>query len=277
VVAATADPNPTVARRGIAILRENAVHVDVGLLQDEAQELNDAFAHFIRARTPLVSLKIAATLDGRIAPPHAAHEAGTSFAITSPASHARVQQLRHEHDALLTGIGTVLADDPLLTDRSQRPRRRPLLRIVLDSQLRLPLEARILEHVQNDLLIVTRSEDPQRRAALEARGARVLTVDTQQEGGISLRALLQHLGQADITSVMIEGGGRLNRSALVAAVVDKLYLFQAPRFLGPEAIPMIGGASTSSLPRLLRYKVERIDEDLLLAGYLRDPWAAFGS
>jgi diaminohydroxyphosphoribosylaminopyrimidine deaminase/5-amino-6-(5-phosphoribosylamino)uracil reductase len=277
VVAATADPNPTVAGRGIAILRENAVHVDVGLLQDEAQELNDAFAHFIRGRTPLVSLKIAATLDGRIAPPHAAHEAGTSFAITSPASHARVQQLRHEHDALLTGIGTVLADDPLLTDRSQRPRRRPLLRIVLDSQLRLPLEARILEHVQNDLLIVTRSEDPQRRAALEARGARVLTVDTQQEGGISLRALLQHLGQADITSVMIEGGGRLNRSALVAAVVDKLYLFQAPRFLGPEAIPMIGGASTNSLPRLLRYKVERIDEDLLLTGYLRDPWAAFGS
>jgi diaminohydroxyphosphoribosylaminopyrimidine deaminase/5-amino-6-(5-phosphoribosylamino)uracil reductase len=134
-----------------------------------------------------------------------------------------------------------------------------------------------LEHVQDDLLIVTRGENARRRAALEARGARVLTVDTQQEGGISLRALLQHLGQGDITSVMIEGGGLLNRSALVAGIVDKLYLFQAPRFLGPEAIPMINGASTNSLPRLLRYKVERIDEDLLLTGYLRDPWAAFSS
>jgi diaminohydroxyphosphoribosylaminopyrimidine deaminase/5-amino-6-(5-phosphoribosylamino)uracil reductase len=277
VVAATVDPNPAVAGRGIAILRENAVHVDVGLLEGEAQELNDAFANFIRSRTPLVSLKIAATLDGRIAPPHPVHAARTSFPITSPASHARVQQLRHAHDALLTGIGTVLADDPLLTDRSQRPRRRPLLRVVLDSQLRLPLEARILEHVQDDLLIVTRSENAQRSAAFEARGARVLTVDTQQEGGISLRALLQHLGQADITSMMIEGGGRLNRSALAASVVDKLYLFQAPRFLGPEAIPMINGASTNSLPHLLRYKVERIDEDLLLTGYLRDPWAAFSS
>ena len=272
VVAATVDPNPAVAGRGIAILRENAVHVDVGLLEDEARELNDAFAHFIRNRTPLVSLKIAATLDGRIAPPRATHAVGTSFPITSLASHARVQQLRHAHDALLTGIGTVLADDPLLTDRSQRPRRRPLLRIVLDSQLRLPFEARILEKVHDDLLIVTRSENTERRAALEARGARVLTIETQQDGRISLRALLQHLGQADITSMMIEGGGRLNRSALIAGVVDKLYLFQAPRFLGPEAIPMIDGASATSLPQLLRYNVDRIEDDLLLTGYLREPW-----
>ena len=272
VVAATVDPNPAVAGRGIAILRENAVHVDVGLLEEEAQELNDAFAHFIRNRSPLVSLKIATTLDGRIAPSHATHAKRASFPITSAASHARVQQLRHAHDALLTGIGTILADDPLLTDRSQRPRRRPLLRIVLDSQLRLPLEARILEQVQEDLLIVTRSKNAEHRAALEARGARVLTIDTQQDGGLSLRALLQHLGQADITSVMIEGGGRLNRSALVADVVDKLYLFQAPRFLGPEAIPMIDGAPAPSLPRLLRYKVDRIEEDLLVTGYLRDPW-----
>lgn len=277
VVAATVDPNPAVAGRGLALLRDNAVHVDVGLLETEARQLNDAFAHFIRTRSPLVSLKIAATLDGRIAPPPASRVARTSFPITSPASHVRVQELRHAHDALLTGIGTVLADDPLLTGRSQRPRRRPLLRVVLDSQLRLPLDARILQQVQDDLLIVTRSENAERRAALEARGARVLTVATQQEGGISLRALLQHLGQADITSVMIEGGGRLNRSALVAGVVDKLYLFQAPRFVGPEAVPMLDGAPTSSLPRLLRYNIERIGEDLLLTGYLRDPWAASSS
>ncbi len=130
VVAATSDPNPLVQGQGLAMLREAGVDVSVGLLASEARELNDAFAHFIRHHTPLVSLKIAATLDGAIAPPAGTHQEGrtrrASFAITGPASRARVQELRHAHDALLTGIGTVLADDPLLTDRSQRARRRPL-------------------------------------------------------------------------------------------------------------------------------------------------------
>jgi diaminohydroxyphosphoribosylaminopyrimidine deaminase / 5-amino-6-(5-phosphoribosylamino)uracil reductase len=131
VVAATGDPNPLVQGRGLAMLREAGVDVSVGLLATEARELNDAFAHFIRHHTPLVSLKIAATLDGAIAPPASTQRKRVSFPITGPASRARVQELRHAHDALVTGIGTVLADDPLLTDRSQHPRRRPLLRIVM--------------------------------------------------------------------------------------------------------------------------------------------------
>jgi diaminohydroxyphosphoribosylaminopyrimidine deaminase/5-amino-6-(5-phosphoribosylamino)uracil reductase len=183
-----------------------------------------------------------------------------------------VQELRHAHDALLTGIGTVLADDPLLTDRSQRPRRRRLLRIVLDSQLRLPLESRILENVADDLVIVTRSEDDARGRALIARGARVLKLDAQAEGGISLRALLQYLSEQEITSVMIEAGARLNQSALATDVVDKLYLFQSPRFLGPGSVPMLAGAPAARLPRLLRYSSECLDEDMLIAGYVRDPW-----
>jgi diaminohydroxyphosphoribosylaminopyrimidine deaminase / 5-amino-6-(5-phosphoribosylamino)uracil reductase len=272
VVAATSDPNPLVQGQGLAMLRTAGVDVSVGLLAPEARELNDAFAHFIRHRTPLVSLKIAATMDGAIAPPPSKQHERASFPITSPASRARVQELRHAHDALLTGIGTVLADDPLLTDRSQRPRRRPLLRVVLDSQLRLPLASRILEGVQDDLLIVTRSEDSARQHALSDRGARILKIDAQADGGISLRALLQHLGQQEIASVMIEAGARLNRSALVADVVDKLYLFQAPRFLGPEAVPMLAGAHATSLPRLLRYRTERMEEDTLTEGYIHDPW-----
>jgi diaminohydroxyphosphoribosylaminopyrimidine deaminase/5-amino-6-(5-phosphoribosylamino)uracil reductase len=183
-----------------------------------------------------------------------------------------VQELRHAHDALITGIGTVLADDPLLTDRSQHARRRPLLRVVLDSQLRLPLASRMLQGVQDDLLIVTRSEDHARQQALIDRGARILKIDAQAEGGISLRALLEHLGHEDIASVMIEAGARLNRSALVADVVDKLYLFQAPRFLGPDAIPMLAGAHATSLPRLLHYRTGRIEEDTLTEGYIHDPW-----
>jgi diaminohydroxyphosphoribosylaminopyrimidine deaminase/5-amino-6-(5-phosphoribosylamino)uracil reductase len=276
VVAATSDPNPLVQGRGLAMLREAGVDVSVGLLATEARELNDAFAHFIRHHTPLVSLKIAATLDGAIAPPPGTHlESHTkraSFPITGPASWARVQELRHAHDALVTGIGTVLADDPLLTDRSQRPRRRRLLRIVLDSQLRLPLASRILDGVQDDLLIVTRSEDHARQQALTNRGTRILRIDAQAEGGISLRALLEHLAQQDVISVMIEAGARLNRSALVADVVDKLYLFQAPRFLGPDAVPMLAGAHATSLPRLLHYRTERMEEDSLTEGYIHDPW-----
>jgi diaminohydroxyphosphoribosylaminopyrimidine deaminase/5-amino-6-(5-phosphoribosylamino)uracil reductase len=272
VVAATSDPNPLVQGHGLAMLREAGLDVSVGMLATEARELNDAFAHYVRHRTPLVSLKIAATLDGAIAPLPGSHRKRASFPITGPASRARVQELRHAHDALLTGIGTVLADDPLLTDRSQRRRRRPLLRIVFDSQLRLPLASRILDVVQDDLLIVTRSEDGVRARALTDRGARILRMDAQADGGISLRALLKHLGEQDITSVMIEAGARLNRSALAADTVDKLYLFQAPRFLGPGSVPMLDGAPATSLPHLLRYHTERIEEDLLIAGYVHDPW-----
>jgi diaminohydroxyphosphoribosylaminopyrimidine deaminase/5-amino-6-(5-phosphoribosylamino)uracil reductase len=277
VVAATADPNPLVQGRGLAMLREAGITVSVGLLAAEARELNDAFAHYVRHRTPLVSLKIAATLDGAIAPPPGVDHERASFPITGAASRACVQALRHAHDALLTGIGTVLADDPLLTDRSQLPRRRPLLRIVLDSQLRLPPTSRILEGVEDDLVIITRSEDDIRRQALTARGARILVIDAQADGGISLRALLEYLGQQEITSVMIEAGARLNRSALVADVVDKLYLFQAPRFLGPESVPMLAGPHATTLPHLLRYRTERIEEDTLIAGYFHDPWELLAS
>jgi diaminohydroxyphosphoribosylaminopyrimidine deaminase/5-amino-6-(5-phosphoribosylamino)uracil reductase len=272
VVAATADPNPLVAGRGLAMLRDAGIDVSVGPLAAEARELNDAFAHSIRQHTPLVSLKIAATLDGAIAPPPSLNHERASFSITSAASRARVQELRHAHDALLTGIGTVLADDPLLTDRSECPRRRRLLRIVLDSQLRLPLDARILKVAEDDLLVVTRSEDMARQQALIARGASVLKLNAEAEGGISLRALLEYLGGQEILSVMIEAGARLNRGALVADVVDKLYLFQSPHFLGPGSVPMLAGAPAATLPRLLRYSAEQVDQDMLLAGYIHDPW-----
>jgi diaminohydroxyphosphoribosylaminopyrimidine deaminase / 5-amino-6-(5-phosphoribosylamino)uracil reductase len=272
VVVATGDPNPLVSGHGFRMLREAGIDVSVGLLAAEARELNDAFAHFIRHRMPFVSLKIAATLDGTIAPPQRIHHDRASFPITGPAAHARVQELRHAHDALLTGIGTILTDDPLLTDRSGRPRRRPLLRVVLDSQLRLPVTARILENVNDDLLIVTRSEDHAPRQALIERGARILAIETQASGGISLRALLKYLGEQEITSVMVEAGAHLNRSVLVADLADKLYLFQALHFLGPEAVPMFAGPHATALPRLLRYRTEQIEDDLLIEGYMHDPW-----
>jgi diaminohydroxyphosphoribosylaminopyrimidine deaminase/5-amino-6-(5-phosphoribosylamino)uracil reductase len=183
-----------------------------------------------------------------------------------------VQELRHAQDALLTGIGTILADDPLLTDRSGLPRRRPLLRIVLDSQLRLPLTSRLLETIADDLLVVTRSKDHARREALTARGARILAIDARANGGISLRALTKYLGEQAITSLMVEAGGRVNRSVLAADLADKLYLFQAPRFLGPEAVPMLAGSRATALPHLLRYRTERLGDDMLIEGYVHGPW-----
>src|ERR1700760_5529 len=200
VVVATSDPNPAVNGEGIAFLREAGIEVSVGVMQAEARKLNDAFARFIRTRLPFVTLKAAVTLDGRIAPREKA--AGTPMWVTGDAARAEVQELRHGNDALLTGIGTVLADDPLLTDRSQRSRRRPLLRVVLDSQLKMPLKSRLLATAADDLLIVTRSDDQARRRVLTERGARILQIDTQAEGGISLRALLARLGEQNITSVM---------------------------------------------------------------------------
>jgi diaminohydroxyphosphoribosylaminopyrimidine deaminase/5-amino-6-(5-phosphoribosylamino)uracil reductase len=289
VVVATADPNPAVNGQGIAYLRNAGVEVTVGVLEREARALNDAFARFIRTRLPFVTLKAAVTLDGRIAPreramgrggaqelgqtPPGAADASSPFWITGEAARAQVQEMRHANDALLTGIGTVMADDPLLTDRSERPRRRPLLRVVLDSQLKMPLSARLLANVADDLLVVTRSENEERRRELLKRGARLLEIDTQEEGGISLRALLAKLGEQNITSVMVEGGARINRSVLLSDSADKLCLFYAPTFLGADAVPVLSIGQQARWPRLTDYQLRRYGSDFAVEGCLRDPWA----
>ena len=161
VVASMPDPNPKVSGRGFEKLREAGVHVEVGRLEDQAHRLNEAFARYIRHGVPLVTLKAAMTLDGKIAPPPANQEApnhgdvsqtADGFSgnwITSEIARAHVHELRHQHDALLVGVGTILSDNPLLTDRSGRPRRRPLLRVILDSRLRLPVESRLVQSAAN--------------------------------------------------------------------------------------------------------------------------------
>ncbi len=272
VVVATADPNPAVHGHGIDLLRAAGIPVTIGVLQAEARGLNNAFARFIRTRQPFVTLKAASTLDGRIAPALDAHPAGAPFPITGAAARAEVQLLRHSHDALLTGIGTVLADDPLLTDRSGRARRRPLLRVVLDSQLRLPLSSRLVGTAPQDLLVVTHSEDAAKRRAFTERGVRVLQVDAQDDGGISLHAVLAKLGEQEITSVLIEAGSRINRSALLSDAVDRLYLFYAPTFLGPEAVPLLAEGALAHWPRLPDPKLHTFGQDFAVEGLLRDPW-----
>ena len=238
VVAPIEDPNPLVAGRGFRRLREAGIEVEMAAsFAAEAGKLNEPFLHFMRTGRPLVTLKTAITLDGKISAPD-----DNRGWITSERARAHVQELRHDHDAILTGIGTVLADDPLLTDRTGSQRARPLLRIVMDSQLRLPVDSKIARSAQGDLVAVTTSaSSPDRRAQLEARGVQVLVFDGPG-GRADLGALIRWLGEQRRLSLMIEAGSKLNWTALESGLVDRIFFYYAPKILGGlEALPLAGG------------------------------------
>lgn len=251
VVAAMEDPNPLVAGDGLRQLV--AAGVDVYLAHEfkaEAERLNEAFVHFMRHGRPLVLLKSAVTLDGKIAAPE-----DNSGWITSEKARAHVQQLRHESDTILTGIGTVLGDDPQLTDRSGFLRGRPLLRIVLDSQLRIPLASRMVHGANNDLLVVTTSAAAaERRRALEARGVQVLVLDGR-DGRTDLPALVRYLAQQRYLSLMIEAGSKVNWAALESGIVDKIFFYYAPKILGGmQSLPVAGGSGRRRRVDAIRFR-----------------------
>jgi diaminohydroxyphosphoribosylaminopyrimidine deaminase/5-amino-6-(5-phosphoribosylamino)uracil reductase len=239
VVFASFDPNPDVAGEGLRRLRAAGIQVEhAAEYEAEAVKLNEPFFHFMRTRKPLVTLKCAMTLDGKIAAP----EDNTGW-ITSERAREHVQRLRHAADAIVTGIGTVLADDPLLTDRSGLPRARPLLRVVLDSTLRLPLHSKMVQSAAGDLLVVaTSAASAERRQALEKRGIEVMSFDGPR-GRVDILDVVSTLGRRRCLSAMIEAGSKLNWAVLEAGAVDKVFLYYAPKILGGLAsLPMAGGA-----------------------------------
>jgi diaminohydroxyphosphoribosylaminopyrimidine deaminase / 5-amino-6-(5-phosphoribosylamino)uracil reductase len=271
VVVATADPNPLVQGRGIARLRAQGVAVIEGVLQEPARALNDSFARFIYKSLPFVTMKVALTLDGRIAP--AQQVPGETFWITGDLARAEVHRMRHAADAVIAGVGTVLADDPLLTDRSGLRRRRPLLRIVLDSRLRTPLDAKLILTAPEDVLIVFSDADVEKQSALEARGVRLMQVpDAAGSQRIPLPELLLRLGRMQILNLMVEGGAEVYSSALAANIVDRLVMFYAPRFLGPAAVPVLG--AITGVPPIQRYALKQFGQDFAVDALLRDPWSA---
>jgi diaminohydroxyphosphoribosylaminopyrimidine deaminase / 5-amino-6-(5-phosphoribosylamino)uracil reductase len=288
VVASMPDPNPKVSGRGFEKLRAAGVHVEVGQLEAEARRLNEAFARYIRHGVPLVTLKTAMTLDGKIAPSAAVgsnRAAGTPAGgwITGETARAHVQQQRHQSDAILVGVGTILADDPLLTDRSGHPRRRPLLRVILDSHLRLPLESRLVQSIANDgtlksdVLVFCSSGEGKKKLELEALGVRVEQLtSTAPDGRPDLHAILRRLGQLEITSVMIEGGSAVNGASLAAGVADKVFLYYAPKIIASEgSVPFASGAAFHRPAEPLHVKhlhLHRFGEDFAVEGYLRDPY-----
>jgi diaminohydroxyphosphoribosylaminopyrimidine deaminase/5-amino-6-(5-phosphoribosylamino)uracil reductase len=286
VVASMPDPNPKVSGRGFEQLRAAGIHVDVGRLEEQARRLNEAFARYIRHSSPFVTLKAAMTLDGKIAPPpvEALVAKGGMPAggwITSEVARAHVQELRYQHDAILVGAGTILADNPLLTDRTGRPRRRPLLRVILDSRLRLPLDSQLVHSLgsenKNDVLVFCTSANEQKQAELERLGVRIEKIPGfESDGRPDLSAVLHRLGQLEILSVLIEGGATVNWAALAAGAVDKVFLFYAPKILGGTgSVPFAAGPGfrqMSQAAQVKRLHLHRFGEDFAVEGYLRDPY-----
>jgi diaminohydroxyphosphoribosylaminopyrimidine deaminase / 5-amino-6-(5-phosphoribosylamino)uracil reductase len=266
VVAAMEDPNPKTRGAGFTRLRSADVEVETGVSTGEAEKLNEGFACWITTQKPFVTLKSALTLDGQLAIPKARGSKKRVW-ITSEESRAEVHRMRHASDALLTGIGTILADDPLLTDRSGLQRRRGLLRIILDTKLRLSPKARIVETADDNLLVFT-------AASLKSPKARKL-----QNAGVELIPLkhgprqrdlhlvLKELGRRDILSVLLEGGPTLNGTALAAGIVNRLVLFYAPKLAGLRILPF-AIAPSYTLPPLRIRALQQFGPDVAIDALL---------
>ncbi len=286
VVCSMEDPNPRVAGQGFAKLRASGITVEVGLFAAEAKKLNESFAKYIRHRKPLVTLKSAMTLDGKIADAtKPGTEPGSATPVTEGArsgyhwitgevARAHVQQLRHQSDAILAGVGTVMADDPLLTDRSGLPRRRKLMRVILDSYLRITPASRVIQTADNDVLVLCSDAEKSAKQALELKGIRVQQIAATEDGRPDFAAIVQILGELEITSLLIEGGALVNGAALASGEVDKVFLYYAPKIFGGDAVPFLGGESLRGKTQCVQnFELHRFGEDFALEGYLRDPYA----
>jgi diaminohydroxyphosphoribosylaminopyrimidine deaminase/5-amino-6-(5-phosphoribosylamino)uracil reductase len=265
VVIGMQDPNPVVNGKGIEALRRSGLDVKVGVLEKECQRLNEAFCKYILKKVPFVVLKVAATLDGKIAT-----RTGDSKWISGEASRRFVHKLRDKVDGVLVGVGTVLRDDPLLTARMKEGREP--YRIVLDSRLKIPEEAKIFEYSPSKVILATTESAPQEKIErLEKRGVRVLIIDSK-EGRVDLRSCLRKLGEIEIMSLLVEGGSQVNGSFLDEALIDKFVLFLSPKLMGdPQALGIFGGRGVSNLKEavgLKEIKTKRIGEDILIEGYL---------
>jgi len=262
VVGAMQDPNPKTSGTGFERLRAAGMEVESGLLEAEARQLNEGFAQWITKRRPFVTLKSALTLDGQLALPKSSKSKKREW-ITSEESRAEVHRVRHASDALLTGIGTILADDPLLTDRSGLERRRRMLRVILDTKLRLSPKARIVQTADDDLLVFTAAplKSPKARK-LQNAGVEIVQAK-KSRGGLDLLAVLKELGRRDILSVLLEAGPGLNGAFLTAGLVNKLVLFNAPKIAGSSTVPFAKGLALDS-SQLRIQNVRQLGPDVVI-------------
>ena len=277
VVAAMDDPNPVNSGRGFERLRAANIEVLTGVCEEEARKLNEAFACWIRTKKPFVTLKSALTLDGQLALPGEHQKfAAKNYKprqakwITSEESRAEVHRMRHASDALLTGIGTIKVDDPHMTDRSGLPRRRPLLRAILDSGLSLSLHSRIVQTAKSDLLVFTSINAARQRFARRLREAGVDVAPARTLGRrIDLESVLEEIGRREFISVLLEAGPTLNGTALQAGIVDKVFLFYAPKIAGDNRVPF-AIAPNLKMPALQIVRTHQFGPDFAIEAYLRD-------
>jgi diaminohydroxyphosphoribosylaminopyrimidine deaminase/5-amino-6-(5-phosphoribosylamino)uracil reductase len=264
VVCPIEDPNPLVSGKGFQRLRDAGIEVSVGLLADEASKLNEKFICWHKKGRPFVHLKLAMSLDGRISLKNS-----VSTALSGDAARKRVQELRHEHDAILVGSNTAVTDNPSLTDRSGLPRRRPLARVILDNRLRLPLDSTLATTTSEAPTIVfTNNIDPQDVFPLTEKGVQVIPIDG---GARNIDGFLEELKKLDIQSVLVEGGTEVAGAAIEAGIVDKVTFIISPIIIGGHDAPVaIGGKGAQELVeahRLRDIEVTRHGEDIEITGY----------
>lgn len=263
------DPNPLVSGRGIRMLRDSGIHVESGFLEEEGRKLNEVFLKYITTGVPFCVMKTAMTLDGKIAT-----ATGDSKWITGEISRKYVHELRHRLSGIMVGIGTVLADDPMLTARLEGRDAKDPVRIIVDSRARTPLDARVFNPASASGVIIASTDNAPREKvkALEARGAEVI-ITPARDSGVDLAFLMKELGKRKIDSVLLEGGGRLNYAALKSGTVDKVNAFIAPKIVGGEnaRTPVEGEGIQLMRDAVLLGKTgfHKFGDDIMIEGYIR--------
>ena len=265
VFVATLDPNPKVSGNGVKMLRKSGIEVEVGILEDRAKELNEAFSKYIATGRPFVILKLAATMDGKIAA-----YTGDSKWIGSHEQRKYAHRLRNNVDGIMVGIETVLKDNPSLNVRLSKKNRDPIP-IVLDSKLRIPLESTLLAIHERSIIVTSSGLKPRKSEKLENQGATILRIKKDKNGVLNLKELQKKLGKLELTSILIEGGSKVAASALKNGIVDKIVFFYAPKIVGSEGISMIGELGIPTIKKSLqlkKMKIKKFQNEIMVEGYL---------
>ena len=266
---ATRDPTPLVAGKGMQKLLDAGIEVELGILEEQARKINEKFFHYIKNKRPLVAIKTAMTLDGKIA-----SNSGDSRWITAEDSRAYVHQLRGTYDAILVGIGTVLKDDPMLNVRLENSDYNDPIRIIIDSHLEIPLYSQIVttSRQQRSIIFCTKDADQNRQARLEEAGCEVQRINSC-DGKLVLEEALDLLGEMKLCSLLVEGGGTINAALLEKGLTDKVYWFIAPKIIGGQDAPTpVEGRGFDFMKEALELEsmeLSKFSRDILITGYIK--------
>lgn len=266
VFVGTYDQNPKVYGNGVSALRKAGIDVEIGLLEQEAKEVNKMFFKYIKENMPYVVLKLAATLDGKIAA-----NGGDSKWIGSTKQREKAHQLRNKMDCVLVGINTVIKDNPSLNVRTRKKNVSQPVPVVLDSRLRVPLDSNIFKVHKSCIVVTSRGSSEKKKKLLERRGVKVLYSKVSRSGKLSLKSTLKQLSDMEYTSVLIEGGGKVASSAINEGVVDEVVLFYSPIILGGDGISMISGLAIDKVRKAVKLKdvsIKRYGSELMIKGNL---------